>query len=308
MARGWSRKKRPALDNQKILEEFVAKFNQAFAERIKHREEPTTRDQNSSLADPSDPTRTSHNDSSLALLRGNSKATLADSLKQVLERMTKKFNATCSVNKKIRNEINVFRKERTLYDHVFKNLESLILQEEKKLLTMLKKNNEIAAQIRGADENLTNIVDTVSKFKNEDFLKVIEEEKERYDSKLRKASVFNKKSILVNLRNPDKVEEPEDAAERSVVVQGPAKHSGQRMSKLPDSSHGEGKKNLGDRQTMTPMEANEMRVLLIERLVKEFKYKTEENSIEALMQLRGETETTMEDGYLKLREMEVEVG
>lgn len=287
----------------------MSNFHQAFTERIKHREGLPFKEGASSVMEPGETTRTSGNESALALCRANSKVPLAEGLKQILEKLTKKFNATCSVNKKIRNEINVFRKERTLYDHVFKNLESLILQEEKKLLSMLKKNNEVATQIKGADENLTNIVETVSKFKNEEFLEVIRTEKERYDSKLRKASIFGKKSIVINLKNPDKVEEiePPSPTEKVVPPVASFKSSGPRVSRFSEAQVMDARKNINDKPVMTTCEANELRVVIIEKCVKEFKYHVEENSIESVLECYHANDSILEEGYRVLGRLEIEV-
>lgn len=287
----------------------MANFHQAFTERIKHREAPQVKEGASSVMEPAETTRTSGNESALALCRVNSKVPLAEGLKQMLEKLTKKFNATCSVNKKIRNEINVFRKERTLYDHVFKNLESLILQEEKKLLSMLKKNNEIVIQIKGADENLTNIVETVSKFKNEEFLEVIRSEKERYDNKLRKASIFGKKSIVVNLKNPEKVEEiePPSPTEKSPAPLLAMKSTGPRHSRFSEVQVMDPRKTPLDKPVMSSCEANELRVVLIERCVKEFKYHVEENSIDTVLASYRNNDAILEEGYRTLGQLEIEV-
>jgi len=227
----------------------------------------------------------------------------------VLEKLTKKFNATCSVNKKIRNEINVFRKERTLYDHVFKSLESLILQEEKKLLKMLRKNNEVNVHIKSAEENLTNITETVSKFEKDDFMKVIYDEKEAYDRKLKRASVMGKKSIMVNLQNLDRVEEVEsdDPVEKAALVIPVVKNLGHRQSKASDGSHSDSKQGSG-RTEMTPQAANELRIMSIEQMVKQLKYLAEENSIDALMLFMDEGGQKVLDGHLELGRLEIEVG
>ena len=54
-----------------------------------------------------------------------------------LEKITKNYNAILSVNMKKRTEINACRKERTLYDHIFKTLEYQILDQESKLYSCL---------------------------------------------------------------------------------------------------------------------------------------------------------------------------
>lgn len=283
-------------------------FNHAYAEKIKYRfDSPAAVGTGSSVAEPSDFQNGSKVNSSSA---NNStiKGGFAENLKQVLEKLTKKFNATCSVNKKIRNEINVFRKERTLYDHVFKSLESLILQEEKKLLKMLRKNNEVNVLIKSAEENLTNITETVSKFEKDDFMRVIYDEKEAYDRKLKRASVMGKKSIMVNLQNLDRVEEVEsdDLVEKAALVIPVVKNLGHRQSKASDGSHSDSKQGSG-RTEMTPQAANELRIMSIEQIVKQLKYLAEENSIDALMLFMEEGGQNVLDGHLELGKLEIEV-
>ncbi len=48
-------------------------------------------------------------------------------LKKRLEKITKDYNAIASQNQKKRHFINDLRKDRTLYDHIFKTLEYQIL-------------------------------------------------------------------------------------------------------------------------------------------------------------------------------------
>ena len=245
----------------------------------------------------------------LGLAKASSRSLGTEGLRQILEKLTKKFNATCSVNKKIRNEINVFRKERTLYDHVFKNLESLILQEEKKVLTMLKKNNEVVVLINGAEENFVNIVETVKKFKSEDFLEVIREEKGRYDDKLRKASLYGKKSIVLNLKNPEKVEEADVASPMEKSENQSAKRQSTfRPSRMvPDGSAHHPRQTVTG-SAATPRDNNELRILLIEKCVKEFKFITEENSIDVGMQLLEKVNHEKEERHQTILGLELEVG
>lgn len=290
------------------MEEFLSNFNHAFSEKIKNRfDSPAAVGTGSSVAEPSDfqnGSKVNSSGSNNSVIKGG----FAENLKQVLEKLTKKFNATCSVNKKIRNEINVFRKERTLYDHVFKSLESLILQEEKKLLKMLRKNNEVGVLIKSADENLTNITETVSKFEKDDFMKVVYDEKEAYDRKLKRASVMGKKSILANLQNLDRVEEVEadEAVEKIALVIPHVKGFGHRPSKISDGSHTDSKQGSG-RTEMTPQAANELRIVNIEQIVKRLKYLTEENSIDALMLFMEEGSESVLEGHAELGRLEIEV-
>lgn len=97
-----------------------------------------------------------------------------------LEKITKKYNAILSVNVKKRTEINACRKERTLYDHIFKTLEYQILDQESKLYKVIKKNKKKEELLHESQRNLENINELVSKSNYDDFYKLIEEEKKKY--------------------------------------------------------------------------------------------------------------------------------
>lgn len=308
-ARNWNRRRKPTSPNQSFLRSFWDQFQRQFSEKIRHREGYLPRDAEASVADSPEAAIESNCNSVLEASKVTTRVLNPESLRQLLEKLTKKFNATCSVNKKIRNEINVFRKERTLYDHVFKNLESLILQEEKKLLGMLKKSNEVALCIKAADENFVNIVETVKKFKNEDFLEIIKEEKSRYDDKMRNASEYGRKSIMANLKNPEKVEElevnsPSGKSGPSVTVLKPGNH---RLSRVNIDQTNQSSKSANAPPVFTPREENEMRILLIEKCVKEFKFITEENSIEVGMQMLAKIDIEKEERQAAMVSLELEV-
>lgn len=97
-----------------------------------------------------------------------------------LEQITKHFNAVSSSNVKKRQDINALRKERTLYDHIFKTLEYQILSQEKRLYDLIFQNQKQNATIKENEQNLGNIENLVSKNKYEDFYKIIDDEKKRY--------------------------------------------------------------------------------------------------------------------------------
>ena len=230
-----------------------------------------------------------------------------DTLKQLLEKLTKKFNWTSSVNKNIRNDITSYRKERTLYDLVFKNLESLILQEEKKLLGIIMKNNDVAQQIKLADDNLSNIVETVGKFKEEDLATVISQEKDNYNNTMHKTTDFNKKCMQVKVQEIKAVEESEIITENKKSIVGVVpKIVGLRSSRFADKTPLESQ-NSDKNSPVSLINQNEQRVFLIEKLVKEFKYKTEENQISNLVGPTCPNLFAIEESYKLLADLEFEV-
>ena len=231
-----------------------------------------------------------------------------ETLKQFLEKLTKKYNSTCSINKKIRNEINSFRKERTLYDHVFKNLESLILQEETKLMKMLKKNNEISVLIKTSYENLTNIMEMEQRFKSENFLEVLKEEQAIYNTSLEKANNLSRKNMKINLQENQTQEEEimSKQIDRLITVEL-IKPFPRKSSRFHDSTTTEHHKTMAEDEQIGLANLNESRVALIEKLVKEFNYKTEENKIDSLILSANQSDRLIEQNYVVLSEMEDEV-
>lgn len=307
-AKNSNKKKKPSFAHQSLLKTFLEAMQRQFAERIRNRDSGPARDNDASAADTQEGSPLSHSSSINGLGRAGGRGTTAEGLRQVLEKLTKKFNATCSINKKIRNEINVFRKERTLYDHVFKNLESLILGEEKRLLGMLRRNNEVAVSLRGADESFQNIVEMVKKSKNEDFVDILKEEKSRYDDRLRKASDYGKKSIVINLKNPERVEEPDtsDSVRKSALAAPLPKAPNHRMSRM-GLENSMALKGGASPTTATPRDFNEMRILLIEKCVKDFKLITEENSLEVGMEMVFRVAQEKEEKQQAVMALELEV-
>ena len=100
--------------------------------------------------------------------------------KKELEKITKQFNAIASSNVKKRQAINTVRKERTLFDHIFKTLEYQIVAQEKRVFELIEKNQKKDAMVKESKGKLENIRELVSKNKYEDFYKIIEKEKKKY--------------------------------------------------------------------------------------------------------------------------------
>ena len=112
-------------------------------------------------------------------IRKKLKKQITDNQKE-LEKITKKYNSILSMNVKRRSEINACRKERTLYDHIFKTLEYQILDQESRLFRIIKKNKKKDDMLKESTKNLENINELVSKSNYDDFYKLIEEEKRKY--------------------------------------------------------------------------------------------------------------------------------
>lgn len=104
--------------------------------------------------------------------------------KREIERLNKEVNSISSQNTRIRLQVLSLRKERTLFDQIFKNLESQILEEECKLLCLLEKGHVAAKQLKEAQANFANVVELIKRSKAEDFKMLMRQEEERYKHNL----------------------------------------------------------------------------------------------------------------------------
>jgi hypothetical protein len=203
---------------------------------------------------------------------------LRSDLRQEVEKLTKIYNNTISLNQKKRTEINSLRKERNLYDHVFRNIEYQILEEEKNLMSVLKKHQELNIYLKEAEENLSNLMETISKTSYDDFFKTLKKEQDNYESNVKNEARTNNSSMLSNMQQSA---HQENLNEKSLM------HAGsKRFSTI--NVHGSRRNILTNNGASTPnisINQNQLRILLIENMVQEFKYRTEENKYDELLDL-----------------------
>ena len=224
--------------------------------------------------------------------------TKIDELRQKLEKSTNQQNSALSASQKQRQEIDSLRKERTLCDHVFKNLEYQILKEEKTLLDTLKKDQELCVLLKESDETLTHILETVDKNKYEDFLNIIQEEKHKYDVQIKNASRINKESIRFDVAHPDMLKDFCNMSERS-TSQNPLAQFMRSASK---------KRLAGTEKTrQLACSIKERQVCLIEDVIQDLKYKAEENDLDICNNFAENGDEINEALYAEFMEDEREV-
>ena len=95
-------------------------------------------------------------------VKGN-QAIQAEELRQNLEKTTKQYNVTLSLNQKKRGDINQLRKERTLFDNVFKELETKILKDEQKIIELLKSRQKIDEALSASEANIEGLTSNINK-------------------------------------------------------------------------------------------------------------------------------------------------
>jgi len=79
-------------------------------------------------------------------LEGNQSTTLSRQIKQKeyeLEKKLQRYNEALANNKNLRNQINSLRKERTLYDKIYNNLELDIMNKKNELLKLIEVSDKL---------------------------------------------------------------------------------------------------------------------------------------------------------------------
>ena len=198
-----------------------------------------------------------------------------------LDRATKNYNVIMSNNTKKRGQINALRKERTLYDHIFRTLEYQILDIEKKLNKSLIQNRTKNESLTEANLQYENIKELVSKSIHEEFHKVIEREKEKYTQNLEE--LRNSKELFRKTgRKKKKSNMTISSSNKISVINTDAEEERERI------------------------EIN-TKIAFLENLKDEFKYHTEEEDIDTLLVYLKEGEKLNESLYVEFSELENEL-
>ena len=190
------------------------------------------------------------------------------------------FHFSTSLKKKD-DLINALRKERTLYDHIFRTLEYQILDIEKKLNKSLIQNRTKNESLTEANLQYENIKELVSKSIHEEFHKVIEREKEKYTQNLEE--LRNSKELFRKTgRKKKKSNITISSSNKISVINTDAEEERERI------------------------EIN-TKIAFLENLKDEFKYHTEEEDIDTLLVYLKEGEKLNESLYVEFSELENEL-
>lgn len=204
--------------------------------------------------------------------------------------LIKKINSTKSANEVRRKQIESMRKERTLNDSVFKNLEAQINFEESATLILLKKNQKLDEQLKRVDENFEKIKGKVEEFKGKDLDEIFLSEKESYRNQIQNAIQINKKSELLNVQKQNEVVifDEHVSGEKPTVVNSEKNDQFRKKNSIRNKEvqilidfnrkNSESKDNYIIKQ-----------ILKFETVLKEFKIRTETNHIKFITEKFKET-------------------
>ena len=98
------------------------------------------------------------------------------------EILVKYFNDIVSENRAKRNQIDILRKERTLYDGIFKDLEGQIKKEEESLLKILEKSRSSEVALKENSEYLKSMNGVLERSKSGSIRDLMAEHKVLYDN------------------------------------------------------------------------------------------------------------------------------
>lgn len=105
---------------------------------------------------------------------------LVDILRQELDKLTKNYNSTVSENQAKKREINALRKERSLMDMVFRDLELQILKDEGRLMKILRKNKFVNDQLIEKESSLNYLKESMRKSQYENFQDIMKDQFKQY--------------------------------------------------------------------------------------------------------------------------------
>jgi len=212
-------------------------------------------------------------------------------LKLAIERLIKSINTTIAVNNKKREQIDFLRKERNLYDQVFRNLEYQILQQEKEVLDNMQRNKEILVKNAEMKVSLDNLIRTTEKSNDLNIDGFFDHEKVKYESSLKHRVNVSRKSVIKLKANRSLSQELIDLSDEHRL----------KPRNLPMNCEG----LEGEEEDETNL--NERRVDMIEALIKEFKYHNEENDIDLIMDLYKNGKELNDKLFVELSELQENV-
>jgi hypothetical protein len=218
-------------------------------------------------------------------------------LKEKMEALTKMYNSTISINKNKRSDINSLRRERNLYDNVFRNIEYQILEEEKIFLDVLKKHQDINGLVREAEETYAALTHNLGKSTQNDTSKSGKTDKRDFQDNLKNITEMNS-AIRQSIRNLPAI----------CVSNNSGNHEIRNKSIMNNMQESKKNAQVGP-QSMTNLQfnLNHNRIILIEDLIQQFKMRTEENNYLSILDFYSKSEQINQSLYHDYNEQENEV-
>jgi hypothetical protein len=184
-----------------------------------------------------------------------------------------------------------------LVDQVFKNIEYQLLNEEKTLLEILKRHQETNILIKEADDNLTNLMETINKTSTTEVSDTIKNEQEKYEKRLK--TVNGNNSLAQNVpKLSSSTLLPHD---KSII---------DNTRRFTNANTYLSKKTITATHPINQsllLCQNPVRIHLIEDLIQQFKFRTEENNYESLVKFYEIAEEANQMLYLQFSNQENEV-
>lgn len=238
-------------------------------------------------------------------------AELRNILRAKQETLIRAYNTVSSGNARVRTEIDALRRERTLFDSVFKDLEKHIRAEEAAMLEVLRKTVSADADLAAVESNAQGIRDTVQAAPNDVLHRIIADHKHAYSQNIKRATRYSQLSIRANLAHPQEVVEP--------VMEEP-KVTPKTADREPDSrpsrqSRVEGRGGTKIKFLDVPVVekdehamAQTRRILRLEKLITDFRLRAEENDLDRVLTVEAGLEDKIATMKADIEAAGLEVG
>jgi hypothetical protein len=217
------------------------------------------------------------------------------------EIIIKFFNDVVSVNRAMKLQINALRKERTMYDSIFKDLENQIKNEESLLLKILESVRATEAELKESSDYLRNMHQVLDRNRSNSIKELLVEQKSHFEQL--KDVKSSRRSIEVRGLVRNKSIQPDNDGTtkqksilRKFLVQSKKKNKPNKQGAIIDTI-----------QTYQRME-KEKKIAEMENLIHDIKIRSEECDVLALVDSFHSVKEQNDRLYREYNELEKEVG
>ena len=216
------------------------------------------------------------------------------------EIITKLFNDVVSVNRAMKFQINALRKERTMYDNIFKDLENQIKKEESRLLKILEMVRVNESSIKESSDFLRNMHQVLDRKRSSSIKEMLSEQKSHFE-KLKDSTSFRKNSHSHLLSRNKSLKSDDEATIKQKNILKKFLNNSKNKNNQPKQGG-----ILETIQTYQRME-KEKKIGELERLFQDLKLRSEESDIIGLANIFHSVYEENDRLYKEYQELEEEV-
>jgi hypothetical protein len=216
-----------------------------------------------------------------------------------LEMIVKFYNDIVSENRTKRHQIDILRKERTLYDSIFKDLEVKVKKEEEKLLKILELTRGNELSLKENSEYLNSMHGVLEKNKSGSLRELMTEQKELYGKLSKNKNTLKMSGSNMQISIINSTTDIANSGKRKSIMRKFISNS--RSKKTP--------KNNGMLETIKQYQRQEKekKIAELDHLLLDVKIKSEECNFENLIKTFKNVANHNEELYKEYLDLENEV-